>query len=81
MIKRIFRKLSRVTHKIKAPKAKKIPHKITQFGETRIDEYDWIRDPNWQKVLKDPSVLDSEIREYLDAENTHSQVRLVIVLY
>lgn len=71
MIKRIFRKLSRVTHKIKAPKAKKIPHKITQFDETRIDEYDWIRDPNWQTVLQNPSVLDAEIRDYLNEENAY----------
>lgn len=54
-----------------APVAKKIPKTITQLGRVREDEYQWIKDARWQDVLKDPSVLQDDIREYLTAENTY----------
>jgi len=53
------------------PVAKKIPKTITQLGRTREDEYQWIKDDRWQEVLKDPSVLKEDVREYLTAENTY----------
>lgn len=56
---------------VNPPKAKKIPHKITQHGEDRVDDYHWMRDDNWQQVLEDPSVLSADIREHLEAENKH----------
>ncbi|EJW10131.1 Protease II [Rhodovulum sp. PH10] len=40
-------------------------------GVRLIDEYDWLRDPNWQAVMRDPAVLDPEIRAVLEAENAH----------
>jgi oligopeptidase B len=52
-----------------APVAPKHPVEIEQHGTTRIDNYAWMRDENWQDVLRDPSVLDEGIREHLDAEN------------
>ena len=54
-----------------APVAKKIPKTITQLGRTREDEFQWIKDDRWQEVLKDPSVLKEDVREYLTAENTY----------
>jgi len=51
-----------------APTAKKEPVDITQHDITRTDEYAWIRDDNWQQVLRDPSVLREDVREYLEAE-------------
>lgn len=36
------------------------------------DPYAWLRAKNWQDVIRDPSVLDSEIRTYLDAENAYT---------
>ncbi len=43
------------------PVAKKIPHAITVHGDTRIDDYFWMRDRS------DPDVL-----AYLEAENAHT---------
>ena len=51
------------------PIAKKDPVEIEQHGETRIDNYAWMRDDNWQDVLRDPGVLSDDIRVHLDAEN------------
>lgn len=36
------------------------------------DPYAWLRAENWQEVLRDPSMLDPEIRAYLDAENAYT---------
>ncbi|HET6320915.1 MAG TPA: hypothetical protein VFF87_02580, partial [Hyphomicrobium sp.] len=37
-------------------------------GVELVDEYAWLRADNWQEVMRDPSVLDADIRAYLDAE-------------
>src|SRR4029079_16394288 len=34
--------------------------------------YAWLRDDNWQQVMREPSVLAPEIRAYLEAENTYA---------
>lgn len=44
----------------------------TRHGITRSDPYDWLRDPDWQTLMKDPSVLQPDIRAYLEAENTYA---------
>jgi len=54
-----------------APKAKREPKEITQHGETRTDNYFWMKDDNWQQVLREPSVLRSDIRDHLLAENDY----------
>lgn len=54
-----------------APIAEKRPHSATHHGITRTDEYHWLRDENWQKVMHDPSVLQADIRAYLEAENDY----------
>ena len=46
---------------------------ITQHGHTRTSPYAWLKDDNWQTVMKDPSVLSADIRAYLDAENAYTQ--------
>ncbi len=56
---------------IEPPVAEKRPVEIVQHGETRIDNYGWMRDDNWQQVLRDPSVLRQDIRDYLEAENAY----------
>jgi len=56
------------------PSVKKIPHTLTQFKEVRNDPYNWIRGKkpdDWQQVLKDPSLLDPDIRKHLDDENSY----------
>lgn len=54
-----------------APEAKRLPTSDTRHGQTRIDEYAWLRAENWQEVFKDTSLLDPEIRAHLDAENAY----------
>ena len=36
------------------------------------DDYAWLKDENWQEVLRDPSILDGDIRKYLEAENDYT---------
>ena len=52
-----------------APIAEKRPVEIEQHGVTRVDNYGWLRDQDWQEVLRDPSMLDADIHAHLDAEN------------
>ncbi|MCH4256014.1 MAG: S9 family peptidase [Proteus vulgaris] len=46
------------------PKANKVPHVMTDHGDTRTDNYYWLRDDS----RKDPKVLD-----YLNAENAYTE--------
>jgi len=55
-----------------APAAEEKPVTDTRHGITRSDPYDWLRDPDWQTLMKDPSVLQPEIRSYLEAENAYA---------
>ena len=57
---------------ITPPRANRRPLASTHHGITRVDDYAWLRASNWQTVMRDPSVLDPEIRAYLDAENTYT---------
>ena len=52
-----------------APVAGKRPVELVQHGIVRIDNYAWMRDEDWQEVLREPDQLDGDIREHLDAEN------------
>ncbi|MEX6634361.1 S9 family peptidase [Hyphococcus lacteus] len=56
---------------IKAPEIEKRPVEITQHGITRTDNYAWLRDEDWQEVLRDTSALDSDIKAVLDSENEY----------
>ncbi len=47
------------------------PLRIDQLGRTRIDDYAWLKDPNWKAVWRDPSRLDPEIRAHLLAESRY----------
>ncbi|GGY46687.1 S9 family peptidase [Parvularcula lutaonensis] len=54
-----------------APVAEKRPFELTQHGETRVDPYHWMRDDNWQEVLRDPTLLRDDVRAHLEAENAY----------
>jgi len=56
-----------------APVAPRRPHSFTRHGITVVDDYAWLKDPNWQEVLRDPSVLDADIRNYLESENDYTE--------
>src|ERR1017187_1312195 len=49
------------------PVAPRRPHSFTTHGITVVDDYAWLKDKDWQVVLRDPSVLDGDIRNYLEA--------------
>ena len=51
------------------PRAAKKPVSRDVHGHTLTDNYGWLRADNWQEVMRDPSVLDADIRAYLEAEN------------
>ncbi|MGY4456322.1 protease II [Bradyrhizobium sp. LB13.1] len=55
------------------PIAPRRPHSITQHGITVTDDYAWLKDEKWQEVLRDPAVLDPDIRKYLDEENGYTE--------
>jgi oligopeptidase B len=55
------------------PIAPRRPHSVTTHGITIVDDYAWLKDENWQDVLRDPSILDKEIRTYLEAENAYTE--------
>ncbi|WP_454685227.1 S9 family peptidase [Ancylobacter moscoviensis] len=38
-------------------------------GQTLVDPHAWLRADNWREVMRDPSVLDADIRAFLEAEN------------
>jgi len=59
--------------KMKSPVAEKRPQTITQLGRTRHDNYGWLKDENWRKVMDDPGLLEVEIRAYLEAENAYTK--------
>jgi oligopeptidase B len=48
-------------------------HSFTTHGITVTDNYAWLKDANWQEVLRDPAILDPDIRHYLEAENTYTE--------
>lgn len=58
------------------PMAERRPVTIEQVGRTRTDAYAWLRDDEWQEVMKDPTTLDADIREYLEAENAFTKTVL-----
>ncbi len=58
------------------PVAAQRPVSTTLHGISRQDEYAWLKDPDWQRVMRDPGVLDPEIRAYLEAENAYKDAFL-----
>ena len=45
-------------------------------GRRRTDDYTWLKDENWQQVMHDPTLLRSDIRAYLEAENAYKDAAL-----
>jgi oligopeptidase B len=58
------------------PVAPKRPKRIEQLGRVRVDDYAWMKDENWQKVMRDPKVLQADIRTHLEAENAYTAAML-----
>jgi oligopeptidase B len=54
------------------PVAPRRPHSLTRHGIIVQDDYAWLKDDNWQEVLREPAVLDQDVRSYLEAENVYT---------
>ena len=55
--------------RINPPKARKKSKKAKYHGLIVKDDYFWLRDNNWQEVLKKPSKLKPNIKRFLEDEN------------
>ncbi len=62
--------------KLDPPSAKREPKTTEQVGRVRVDPYHWMKDDNWQQVMRDPAVLRQDIRDYLEAENAYTKTNL-----
>jgi len=58
------------------PAAKRDPVIHERHGDTRRDDYAWLKDENWQQVMRDPALLRADVREYLEAENAYTRAVL-----
>ncbi len=48
------------------------PVTTSRHGVNLTDEFAWLKDPNWQRVMRDPRLLDPKIRQHLENENVHA---------
>jgi len=60
----------------KPPIARRRPLTRTFHGIELVDDYAWLKDKRWQQVLRDPALLDPDIRAYLEAENRYAEAVL-----
>ncbi len=58
------------------PVAEKRPKQTIQFNRERVDDYAWMRDDNWQAVLRDPGVIRADVKAHLEAENAYTKAML-----
>ena len=58
--------------RVRPPRALRIPYASVHHGIERADDYAWLRAANWQAVMRDPALLDPQIRTYLEAENAYT---------
>lgn len=65
-----------VARAITPPVTPKRPLRIDQLGRVRVDDYAWLKDPNWKQVWRDPAKLQPEIRRHLEAENAYAEAVL-----
>jgi oligopeptidase B len=61
---------------VNPPRAKRVEHRASLHGITRTDPYHWLRDDNWQRVMREPETLAPAIREHLDLENAYTEEML-----
>lgn len=58
------------------PKLRKEKKVINLHGDELIDDYAWIKQKDWQNVLKDPSKLNGEVLKYIEEENLYKSDQL-----
>jgi len=70
---------ARTSHPLAAPRPPSTPRRpkrIEQLGRVRIDDYAWLRDPDYKAFLAGKQDIDPEIRAHLEAENTYADAVL-----
>lgn len=65
-----------IDHKTSPPHAQKRPEIQTRFGHEWTDNYAWMKDEQWQTVLREPATLSKDIRNHLEAENAYTKALL-----
>jgi len=55
------------------PVVPKRPHVIRRHGIEIVDDYAWLKDPDWRDVLASRTKLDAEILAHLKAENAYAR--------
>ena len=61
---------------IKVPEAEKQPYKMTVHGDTRIDDYYWMRLSDEQKNAKEFDSQTKKVVDYIDSENKYTDASL-----
>ncbi|MGY3794600.1 S9 family peptidase [Aquimarina sp. 433] len=59
-----------------APTAKKIAEELTAHGDTRIDNYFWMRLSDEQKNAETPDAQTKDVLDYLNAENDYKDAAM-----
>ncbi len=59
-----------------APVAKRVAVTASHHGVALSDDYAWLRASNWQEVIRDPALLDPDIRAHLESENDFMRAAL-----
>lgn len=59
-----------------APVAKKVPFEMTEHGDTRVDDYFWMRLSDAQKEAQTPDAQTQDVLDYLAAENDYIDSKL-----
>ena len=59
------------TAKTQAPVAKKVPLELTEHGDTRVDDYFWMRLSDEQKSAETPDAQTQDVLDFLAAENDY----------
>ncbi|MEX1060131.1 MAG: S9 family peptidase [Methyloceanibacter sp.] len=65
--------MSEKPSRARPPRAARRPLTSLHHGIARVDDYAWLRSSNWQAVMRDPALLEPEIRSYLEAENAYTK--------
>jgi oligopeptidase B len=71
-----FTALTKPTLLLRPPRPTPRPTSMERHGIALTDEFAWLRDRRWQEVMRDPSLLDPDIRAYLEAENAYAEAAL-----
>lgn len=62
--------------KANAPIAKKVKKELTIHGDTRVDNYFWMRLSDEQKHAKDPDQQTRDVIDFLNAENAYTDKKM-----